>query len=205
MPKKSKSPTARKKKPTSKALIKHPNLPPVQIISTNAVKIIRKYLKTFVILTLIYAVLYIIFVRGISGGLNLNSLRNTLDHTKGTTTLTNGLSLFGDLVGNATTGQASSVNAGVYQTILLIIISLALIWALRQAYNNTAIRARDAFYKGMYPVIPFLGVLLVLGLELIPMLIGGSIYSAVMTNGIAVGAFEKLIWALMFAALSLVS
>ncbi len=203
MPKKSPKPKA--KKSGSKTVIKHPDLPSVTIISTNAVKILRKYLKTFVILTVVYAVLYIVFVRGVSGGLNLTNLRNTLDHTKGTTTLTNGLSLFGDLVGNATTGQASSVNAGVYQTILLIVISLALIWTLRQSYNDVKVRARDAFYRGMYPVIPFLGVLLVLGLDLIPMLIGGSIYSAVITNGIAVGGLEKTLWALMFALLSLVS
>ena len=205
MLKKRQKPKSSKKKSGSKVVVKRPDLPSVLVISKNSIKIIRKYLKTFAFLTLIYAILYIIFIRGISGGLNLSSLRNTLDHTKGTTTLSNGLSLFGDLVGNATTGQASSVNAGVYQTILLIVISLALIWALRQAYNGSKIRARDAFYRGMYPVIPFIAVLLVLGLGLIPMLIGGSIYSAVITNGIAVGALEKSLWALMFAVLSLVS
>jgi hypothetical protein len=205
MPKKSKGPTARKKKPTSKALIKHPNLPPVQIILTNSLKIIRKYWQTFTVLTLIYAVLYIIFVRGISGGLDLSSIRASLDHTKGTTSLSTGLSLFVYLIGNSTTSQSSSVNAGVYQTILLIVISLALIWTLRQAHNNSKMRARDAFYKGMYSLIPFIIVLIIIGLELIPLLIGGSLYSAVMTNGIAVGGLEKILWALVFLILALVS
>lgn len=205
MPKKSTVSTPAKKKPKSKVIIKYPKLPSVWVILNSSLKIIRKYWKTFLILTLVYAVLYIIFVRGISGGLNLSSIRASLDHSKSTTSLSTGLSLFAYLVGNSTTTQSSSVNAGVYQTILLVIVSLALIWTFRQAYNNNKIRARDAFYKGMYPLIPFILVLIVIGLELIPMLIGGSLYSAVVTNGLSVGSFETFVWVAVFIVLSLVS
>jgi hypothetical protein len=57
----------------------------------------------------------------------------------------------------------------------------------------------------MYSLIPFIIVLIIIGLELIPLLIGGSLYSAVMTNGIAVGGLEKILWALVFLILALVS
>jgi hypothetical protein len=205
MPKKSQRPPQAKKRRSSKAVIKHPNLPSVIVILVNSLKIIRKYWKTFLVLTLIYTLLYIIFVRGVSGGLNLSSIRTSLDNTKSTTGLSTGLSLFVYLIGNSTTSQNSSVNAGVYQTILLIVMSLAVIWTLRQAYNNSKMRARDAFYRGMYPLVSFIIVLIIIGLELIPLLIGGSLYSVVMTNGIAVGGPEKTLWALVFVVLALAS
>src|SRR5665213_2435333 len=115
MPKNSQRPSPKKKKSTSKIIAKHPDLPNVQIILANSLKIIRKYWKTFLILTLVYALLYIVFVRGISGGLNLSSIRASLGHAKGTTSVSTGLSLLVYLVGNSTTTQSSSVNAGVYQ------------------------------------------------------------------------------------------
>jgi uncharacterized membrane protein YidH (DUF202 family) len=202
---KAKQRTKSKKRPSSKTVVKYADLPAVTVVLKNSLEIIKKYWKTFLIVTLVYALLYIVFVRGISGGLNLSSLRSSLNHDKGTTSISTGLSLFAYLIGNSTTTQSSSVNAGVYQTILLIIVSLALIWTLRQSYNDNKVRARDAFYKGMYPVIPFILVLLVIGLELIPLLIGGSIYATVTNNGIAVGALEKMLWVLMFAGLSFIS
>jgi hypothetical protein len=207
MPKKPKKTTKSpsKKQTSKKAVIKHADLPSVIVVLKNSVKILKKYWKTFIIVTLVYALLYIVFVRGLSGGLDLSSIRQSLDRDKGTTSLSTGISLFTYLVGNSSTTQNSSVNAGVYQTLLLIIVSLALIWALRQSYNNNKVRARDAFYKGMYPVIPFILILVVVGLELIPLLIGASVYSAVTTNGISVGGLETTFWAIGFAVMALVS
>jgi hypothetical protein len=161
--------------------------------------------QTFLFLSLIYAFLYLILVRGLSGGINLTAIKSSLNHTKGASSLSVGLSLLSDLVGNSSSGQSSGVNSGVYQTILLIIVSLAIIWALRQVYNKTKIRVRDAFYKGMYPVIQFTLVLLVIAIEFIPLLIGAALYSQVITNGIAVGVPEKIIWAIIFILLALVS
>ena len=194
-----------KKKTGKKAPIKHAELPSVIVVLKNSLNILRKYWKTFLIVTIVYALLYIVFVRGLSGGLDLSSIRQSLDRDKGTTSVSTGISLFAYLVGNSTTTQSSSVNAGVYQTVLLIIVSLALIWTLRQSYNNNKVRARDAFYKGMYPVIPFILILIVVGLELIPLLIGASIYSVVTNNGISVGDLQTTFWGIGFAVLCLIS
>jgi len=88
---------------------------------------------------------------------------------------------------------------------LVIVASLAIIWALRQVLSGTRPRIRDAYYKGMYPLIPFILVLLVIGLQLLPLLIGSTLFSLVISNGIAVYLVEKLVWALLFAALALLS
>jgi hypothetical protein len=82
---------------------------------------------------------------------------------------------------------------------------LAIIWALRQVLAGSTLRIRDAYYRGMYPLIPFILVLLLVGLQLLPLLIGSSLYSLVITNGIAVHAIEKIFWGLLFAGLALLS
>jgi hypothetical protein len=46
-------------------------------------------------------------------------------------------------------------------------------------------------------------VLLIVSLQLLPLLIGSSLYSLVITNGIAVNALEKGLWLVFFLALAL--
>jgi hypothetical protein len=105
------------------------------------------------------------------------------------------------LVGSA--GNGSSQTAGAYQLFLALITSLAVIWSLRQLLANHPLRLRDAYYRGMYPLIPFILVLLIVSLQLLPLLIGSSLYSLVITNGIAVNALEKGLWLVFFLALAL--
>jgi len=91
--------------------------------------------------------------------------------------------------------------AGVYQYALLVIGSLALVWALRRFMGDKPpknVRVRDAFYQGMYPLVPFVLVLIVLALLLLPLTVGGAIYSIILANGIAATAFENILWFLLF-------
>ena len=140
-------------------------------------------------------------MQGISGGTDVSTLKHSLSQvfTGHFGFLASGLSVFTVLVGSA--GNGSSQTAGAYQLFLAIIASLAVIWALRQVLAGASPRIRDAYYRGMYPLIPFILVLLVIGLQLIPLLIGSTLYSLVINNGIAVYfAIEKLVWALLYAA-----
>ena len=86
-----------------------------------------------------------------------------------------------------------------------MITSLAVIWALRQVLAGVRVRVRDAYYLGMYPLIPFILVLLVIAVQLLPLVIGGTIYGIVISNGIAVYTVEKLAFALLFILLALLS
>jgi hypothetical protein len=88
---------------------------------------------------------------------------------------------------------------------LALITSLAVIWALRQTLLGKKNRVRDAYYRGMYPLVPFLLVLLVIALQLLPLLIGSTIYSIVLSNGIAVHAWEKIAWSGLFAGLTVIT
>lgn len=113
----------------------------------------------------------------------------------------------------STTGQAGTDQGAVYQFILIIIASLAVIWALRRVESlrtskpqaGEKLRIRDAYYKGMTPLVPFILVLGVILLELIPLLIGSWLYSVVVQGGIAVTLAEQLLWGVFLLALAVLS
>lgn len=186
--------------------IKHQqSLPNAWKISKQAAELLWQYRKLIIGITLIYGVLNIILVRGFSGGTDVSSLKNEFNQVFSGNWghLTTSLTVFALLVTSA--GNTSSSTGGAYQFLLLVIVSLAIIWTFRQVLAGGKVRVRDGFYRGMYPLIPFILVLLVIGLQLIPLLIGSALYSTVISNGIAVYAIEKFLWALLFFLMALLS
>jgi len=149
-------------------------------------------------ITIIYFILTMALVRGF-GGLNDNivSLKSLLTqsfHGK-TGSVSTGLTLFGVLLNSV--GNTNSDVASAYQTMLLVVFSLAIIWALRQTHSETAARRieiRDAFYKGLYPLAPLLLVLVVIAVQLIPAIIAGTIYNLVFGSHFAVNWYEQWAW-----------
>jgi hypothetical protein len=167
---------------------------------------LRRNWKLFGGIVLIYLLLTIVLVKGFGvSGSNIPELKSTLQQlfTGATGQLTTGFTLFGLLLG--TTGSVSGDVAGAYQSILLVITSLVLIWALRQTMSGTRVKVKEAFYKGLYPLVPFLLVLLVIGLQFIPLLIGNFLYATVFGNGLAVTAPEKIVWVIIFVLLAVLT
>jgi hypothetical protein len=166
---------------------------------------LKRHWKLFLAIILVYGVLNIILVRGLAGGSDLAQVKSALSQTFGGhgSRLTTGLTLFVYLLGSS--GNSSNANAGIYQTLLVLLVSLATIWALRQVYSKTVIRARDAFYRGIYPLVPFILVLLTIGLQLLPLLIAVLLYSTIISGGIAVYVIEKILWIVLFVILALAS
>jgi hypothetical protein len=115
--------------------------------------------------------------------------------------LENGVVSYAYLLGS---GQQAG-GTGVAQTIFIVATILALVWALREITAGNRPRVRDAFYKSMTPLVPFILVLLWLGLQLIPVLIGAGIFSLVTTNGIAVHTYEYVLWLVLFIVLATLS
>jgi hypothetical protein len=112
-----------------------------------------------------------------------------------------GLTLF-SFLSSSTSGSSSSAAAGAYQTILLLLVSVVFIWALRQVYAGHAARVREAYYVGTYPIVPFILVLLIIGVQLLPLVAGGAIYETLVGGKIAVGAVEQILALLLFLALA---
>jgi hypothetical protein len=187
--------------------IKHPDgpLPSAFTILKSSLAILKQDWKLFLTITLIYGALTVVFVRGFGGSLNLTELKDALksglEGSEGN--LLTSITLFGYLLGSA--GAANSPTGGVYQTLLVIVVSLVTIWALRQVYASHKIRARDAFYKGTYPLVQFTLILLVISLQLLPLIFGSWLYSAAVSNGIAVTGLERFVWAILAFLLALLS
>jgi hypothetical protein len=186
--------------------IKHPvKLTNVWRLTRQAALTLWLNKRLFIGITLIYGLLNLVFAQGLSGGTDVSSLKHALNQvfTGHFGFLASGVSIFVVLVGSA--GNNTSQTAGAYQIFLALMGSLAIIWSLRQVLSGARPRIRDAFYRGMYPLIPFLLVLLVISLQLIPLLIGSTLYTLVINNGIAVYAIEKFVWLLLFLTLALLT
>jgi hypothetical protein len=164
--------------------------------------LIKQHPRLFLGITAAYALLTILLVRGLGGAVHIGELKPTLQELfqgvrfgKAVTTAALFTTLF------STAGTATLANGAAYQAILLIVISLVVIWSLREIYAGRQPTIKDSFYKSMSPLVQFVLVALIIGLQLTPMLLGNWLYSAVMSGGIAIAATEKLIWIILFGCL----
>lgn len=201
---------ALKDQSTAKVAVKvsspnRPKLPSIYKLTKAAFNTVWNNKRLFLTITIIYGLLNLLLVQGIAGANDTTTLKSSLDEIfKGQFgSVASSLSVFAVMLGSA--GNSSSQTAGAYQLFLGLITSLALIWALRQTLAGKKVKAKDSFYKGVYPLIPFILVLIVVALQLIPFLIGSSLYNLVISNGIAIHSLEKILWALLFLALATLS
>jgi len=157
--------------------------------------------KLFAGIMIVYLLLTIIFVRGLSGSFQLSSIQQTVAETlgEGTSKWQQGAASYGLLLGSAV--SARSEIESFYQTILILILSLAIIWSLRKTYDKKQkLQIRDSFYKGMYPLIPYLIVLFVLLIYCLPFGIASSVYATIQANGLAITGPEQIIWTAVLLA-----
>ncbi len=170
--------------------------------------------KLFAGIALTYALLLVLFTGALISGYDVATSKQLLQELAGSqgaqaSNLTSSLTLFGGLF--AGTGDDSQA-AGVYQSIIVLMSSLAFVWAYRQTYGqinesgahkNTApkLKVRDAFYAGMYPLVPALFVLCMIGIGLLPVVLASGIYGTMISAGLAVGVIEQSLWAFGIGAL----
>ena len=171
------------------------SLPSIWKLSKSAATVLWDHNRLFGGITAVFLVLNLVLVQG----LNDSNAANSLDGHS----FSPGLDSFVKLIG--TTGTSSSGTGDPYQLFTVLLASLALVWALRQVIAGRQIRIRDAFYQGMYPFVPLLLVLLVISLQFVPLLIGSGLYTLAVGNGIAIGTFQTILWAILFIGLALVS
>lgn len=163
----------------------------------DSASLLRQHWKVFGGIVLVYLLLNVVLVGGLGGGYDINQLKQTFTEELGQ--VSGIFALFGLLLGSA--GSAGSETGAAYQTVVVLVVSLATIWALRQILGGKKITIRDTFYRGMYPLIPFVLVLLYLGLLLIPALIGSFLYQTVFVGGLAVNMLENILWSLAVISL----
>lgn len=159
--------------------------------------------KIFGGIVLLYGLLNLVLVRGLGGSSDLTALKSGLDTVLHgfTGALTSSLATYAALL--ASSGSGNTQTSSIYQGVLFLVCSLAFIWALRQSLAGRIVRVRDSFYRGMYPLVPFVLLFLLMGVQLVPLAAGNGLYSAVVHYGIAVHPWERLLWVAITIVLSL--
>jgi hypothetical protein len=150
----------------------------------------------------LYGALNLILAQSLQNADNLAAVKQLLDsavHGLGGKVVS-GTSSFVYLLTN-TNANATAVS-GLYQSILFIIFSLAVIWTLRQTAAGHIVKTRDGFYSGMYPLIPFLLVFLLLSVQLLPLVIGVTIYTYGISGQIAISWWEIAAFVVVAALLT---
>ena len=108
-------------------------------------------------------------------------------------------SSFGEHIASFTTKFSALISAAsssatptssLYQVIVFVICSLALIWAFRTTRNKQPTTTKQAFYVGMMPLVPYLLVLFIISLQALPILIAFFLYSVLIAGQLAVSRWE---------------
>lgn len=169
--------------------------------------VLFKHWRVFGGLMLIYALLTLVFVRGFGSSLDFGGMKATLHDIFGGgdigASVAVSASVFGLLLDTA--GSVGTPSGAAYQTMLFVITALATIWSLRKVLNGEKTRVRDAFYRGLYPLAVFVLVLGVVGLQLVPLVVGSWLYNTLTGTGIVVSFAEQALAVLLFALLIVLS
>ena len=180
--------------------VARPALPGAFRIAARTLQLLWRHKLLFGALAAIYGLLVIILVQGLSSTLDVSHIKSILDQffSGRFASLDSGATIFVVLLGSV----GNTGTNGSYQLFITIILSLAIIWSLRNIRAGSKVTIKAAFYKGMFPLIPFILSLLIIALQLIPIAIGSTIYSVVSTS-VAAGVWEKIFWGGVYAGLAL--
>ncbi len=154
---------------------------------------LSRHKKLFIGISAVYLGLTILLVRGFGITTDLGLAKQAFEEllNGAGNGITSSMAIFSYLVG---TNSPNSQVAAVYQSIIITLVSLALIWALRQTHANEKVSLKDVFYKSTYPLVPLLLVILFISIQLLPLIFGSFLYSATVGAGIATSVLEKVLW-----------
>ncbi|MBA3757525.1 hypothetical protein H0X09_01540 [Candidatus Saccharibacteria bacterium] len=198
------SKTSQKKKATQKAASK-----PVKRVVHEVTKIPGSfYLTKYVLgifkqnwrvlggITLIYVLVNSLFANGIS---NFTSALTSIDDNTGAGSGT----VFGALNGFAgLLGGNGSPTGSALQTVLVIIESLVIIWALRHLVAGKPISIKQAYYHSMGPLVPFVIVLSVIVIQLIPLTLGTAALGVVLSSVFTSESLVIILFSILFTILA---
>lgn len=194
--------TKRQTRAKAKTEARAAKLPSSFKLVAQVFKTFRAYWKSLLGIVVVYLILNILFASGMSSlSTAVSDIKANLDNSAGGEhPLAKGLSGFGALVGSA--GVSGSATGSVLQSALFVIESLVIIWALRQLLAGRKIGVKQAYYSSMYPLIPFLLVIFVIFLELIPITLGMVVLSAILTSAVTTITMASWIGWLVFLLLA---
>lgn len=149
-------------------------------------------------IVIVYLILNVIFASGI--GTITSSISSIKDNLQTSGQLSGALTGFGTLVGSS--GSNSSQTGSMLQSLLIVIESLVIIWSLRQILANKAITVKEAYYHSMAPFIPFVLVVSVIIIQLLPVVLGSAIASTILSVIFNSSATLTVVFTIIFILLA---
>lgn len=163
-------------------------------------QILRHNWKTLGGIVLVYLILNIVFASGISNVSSaFDSIKTNLNTNSGNS-LAHAAGGFASLVGSS--GSSGSATGSTFQSILFVIESLVIIWALRHILSGQVVSVKQAYYKSMAPLVPFLLVIAVIIIQLLPVTIGATVLAAIATSIFTGSSAATIVSAVAFIALA---
>jgi len=157
-------------------------------ITQYCFKAIKKNWPTFLVLIVIYFLVSLIFVQGLGSSIDIANLKQLFHSGYVHSSLATGLSTLFIIVGNSN----STNNQSFAQPLLLIVASLAMIWIIRGSANNRRVPLRDAVYKSLTPLIPFILMFLLMAVDLLPLILGSYLINVMFSNSLAPILIEQI-------------
>lgn len=147
--------------------------------------------------SMVYAVLYLLLVRGIGAIVSVESWRDRFDLS----TLGQNLNIFSEIVTGASPRSGA---AGVFQVVLFVTFSMSLL-AIFRAKSSDKLGVRDTYYFGTSQFVPFFIVLVFALLMLVPIGIGSAVIETARLNNLIVSNWEQAGFLLFGLALAAVT
>lgn len=159
---------------------------------------IRRFWKPLGGIVLVYLILNVVLASGLLSNLNtvVGNIRTDLN---GSHQLSKALSGYSSLLGGSSGGSQSS---SAIQSVLLVLESLVIIWALRQLLAGEKVRVKQAYYHSMAPLIPFLLVAAMIIIQLLPLTLGTALLALILSSTVTSGILLTVIFAILFGLLA---
>jgi hypothetical protein len=177
------------KQKSKKEVQNHAPLPGSFKLAWQSLIFIKNFWKPLGGIVLIYAILNIIFGSGL-----LSSASSSISSSN---KFSDALTSYGTLISGGSSNQTATM-----QSVLLVIESLVIIWALRHLFSGEQIKVKNAYYHSMAPLIPFVLVLFMIILQLLPFTIGSALLAVVLSTtygSSVVGAVFTILFVLLAA------
>ncbi len=166
-------------------------VPSIYANTKQSLVVIKKNWRLFLGILVAYLIVTYILTKSGSSDLSVTDYKKSLlqdsGNKVGVVSVT--LSLLNHVA--SSTGATVTEVGKTYQSFLAIIVSLVTIWSLRELAAGSQVRVKQAFYSATGKLIPFVLVLLAIGLQLLPLVLGAWLYGLIVPSGIAVNAAQK--------------
>lgn len=167
------------------------NMPSVKRLLKESIQFLWQHKRVFGAILLLYAICYVALLRS-PFVTDMNEVLESVNIGLGSEEAQN--SMIGTL---ATLGTVLSVSSEsqanpTAMAIASLVMSLVYIWAIRELHTQKIIKARDAYYQGLTPLLSTVIIMIIASLQLLPFAVAAFIYSVARTTGVFVSGFEDL-------------